>query len=79
MSRKSEAIDIRWMPQAKACWHAVQTQQRTTRMHCERVQEKRDRYEVNTIQWAMANTELRMWEQIEFILRANLEGKTVSQ
>lgn len=45
--------------------------------HVTRLREKRDRYEGNSIAWAIANTELQMWETIQKMLFANLDGKVV--
>ena len=47
------------------------------RPHILRLIEKRDRYEGNTLAWAYANIEVRLWQQMDEILYANLNGKTV--
>jgi len=73
----SDAIDIRWIPEAKAAWEALRGQEVLVVGQIRRLEEKRDRYAHGSIARAMAEMEIAVWLQVADVVQGNLAGKTV--
>ncbi len=73
----AEKIDIRWIPLAKASWHALREQEALVVAHVGRLAATRDRYAAGSIPYAVAALEVALWERIGEIVAANLAGTTV--
>lgn len=73
--QETERVTLR---QTKRTWDAVVRQANMIKEHIRRIREKRDRYEPYSLARNVVELELAYWTELNLILEANLEGKTVS-